>query len=184
MKHVVWKPFWDFEKEEKWLNEMAAKGFLLTDYSWCRYVFTEGPRGAYTYRIELLDQLPKHPESQDYIRFMEQNGVEHVASYLRWVYFRRRSAEGEFNIYSDITSRIKHYKRVRLLWMTLLLIELLVGAFNISIGLSPLLATGSPNYINLGCGVALLLVALCIWLLVAPIHKKIKKMEQESLIVE
>ena len=31
MKYIVRKAFWDYEKEEKWLNEMSAKGWL-TDY--------------------------------------------------------------------------------------------------------------------------------------------------------
>ncbi|MDD8053275.1 MAG: DUF2812 domain-containing protein, partial [Thermotogota bacterium] len=41
MKRVIWRPYWNYEKEEKWLNEMAARGWLFTDYSWCRYVFQE-----------------------------------------------------------------------------------------------------------------------------------------------
>ena len=46
MKHVVYKVFflWDFEKEEKWLNEMAAKGLMLTDVGFCRYVLKKGHR--------------------------------------------------------------------------------------------------------------------------------------------
>ena len=45
MKHIVYKPYWDYEKEERWLNDMAAKGLALSDYSWCRYAFEETPRG-------------------------------------------------------------------------------------------------------------------------------------------
>ncbi len=41
MKHIIHKWFWawDFDKEEKWLNEMSAKGLNLTGVSFCRYVF-------------------------------------------------------------------------------------------------------------------------------------------------
>ncbi len=51
MIHVVRKLFWDFEKEEQWLNEMSAKGMALTHYSWCKYVFTDSPKNGI--RIEL-----------------------------------------------------------------------------------------------------------------------------------
>ncbi|HHV42296.1 MAG TPA: DUF2812 domain-containing protein [Clostridiaceae bacterium] len=36
MKTVKWKRFWiwDYEKEEQWLNEMAAKGLVLDDVKW------------------------------------------------------------------------------------------------------------------------------------------------------
>jgi hypothetical protein len=37
MKHVVRKAFFDFKKEEKYLNEMSVKGLALTDCTWCRY---------------------------------------------------------------------------------------------------------------------------------------------------
>ena len=79
MKYVIWKAYWDYEKEEQWLNEMSARGMAITDYSWCRYVFTDAPNGAYNYRIELLEYMPTHPESMAYLRFLEENGVEVVA---------------------------------------------------------------------------------------------------------
>ena len=88
MKHVVHKAMWDYEKEEQWLNEMSAKGLAFTDYTWCRYVFAEAPANQYIYRIELLEYIPSHPESQTYLRFLEENGVVVVSSYMRWVYLR------------------------------------------------------------------------------------------------
>lgn len=33
MKHIVRKAYWNYEKEENWLNEMSAKGLALIDYS-------------------------------------------------------------------------------------------------------------------------------------------------------
>lgn len=126
MKHIVWKAYWDFEKEEKWLNEMSAKGMALTDYSWCRYVFTEAPHNEYTYRIELLQHLPSHAESVAYIRFLEESGIECVATYWRWIFLRKRSSEGPFNIYSDIGSKIKHYRRISAFYGTIGAINLLV----------------------------------------------------------
>lgn len=90
MKTIIRKAYWNYEKEEKWLNEMSANGFALTDYFWCRYVFTDCEPGEYIYRIELLEYLPTHPVSQKYLRFMEENGVEYVASTTRWVFFRKK----------------------------------------------------------------------------------------------
>ena len=116
MKHIVWKAYYDYEKEEQYLNEMSAKGLALKGYSWCRYVFEDSPRGEYIYRLQLLEHAINHPESQTYIKFMEETGAEFVASYMKWVYFRKKSVDGAFNIYSDIDSKIKHYKRIRTLF--------------------------------------------------------------------
>ena len=43
MRKIIKKVFWawDSEKEEKWLNEMSAKGLALVDYTWFRYAFEE-----------------------------------------------------------------------------------------------------------------------------------------------
>ena len=71
MKHIVRKPYWNYEKEENWLNEMAAQGLALTGYSWCRYEFEDSDKGKYIYRIELLDQSSSHPASRQYIAFLE-----------------------------------------------------------------------------------------------------------------
>src|SRR5690554_1243643 len=88
MNKTVWKWFMNFEKEEKWINEMAAQGLHLIHYSFTKYVFAEGEPGKYIYRIELLENIPSHPESMAYIRFLEDAGIEHVATHFRWVYFR------------------------------------------------------------------------------------------------
>lgn len=90
MKRAIWRLYLNFEKEEKWLNEMATAGWMLTDYSWCRYVFEEGREGEYVYRIELLKNLPTYPLSQKYLRFLEEAGIEYVAYYARWVYLRKK----------------------------------------------------------------------------------------------
>ena len=183
MKHIVRKAFFDYQKEEKYLNEMSAKGLALTDYTWCRYVFQDAPKGGYIYRIELLENPVNHPESQNYIKFMEETGVEFVASYYRWVYFRRKAAEGEFDIYSDIDSRIKHYKRIRVLFLFLMVLNLAIGLLNFfygdmqtSMGIRPI-----NSYIAI---LSLAVGTLLLIFLLLPLSKKISSLEKEKSIRE
>jgi hypothetical protein len=110
----------DFEKEERWLNEMAAKGLDLVRYSWGTYHFEEGVPGEWIYRIELLPKDPHKPASRDYLDFMADAGVQTVTTYMSWVYFRRPAAEGPFELFSDADSRISHYRRVLTLFACLL----------------------------------------------------------------
>ncbi len=133
MKHIIRKWFWawDFDKEEKWLNEMSSKGLHLTGVSFCRYVFEEGNPGEYAYRLELLDNMPSHVQSIQYIKFLEDTGVEEIGSLLRWVYFRKKVEFGSFDLYSDIDSRIKHLNRILLLIIPLLIMELCIGLNNV-----------------------------------------------------
>ena len=85
MKVVVWNIFLDHEKRERWINAMAAKGLILTDYMHYRYVFQEGKPGEYQYRLEMLPRRASNPESVSYIRFLEETGVEHMGSVGSWV---------------------------------------------------------------------------------------------------
>ncbi|MEE0775692.1 MAG: DUF2812 domain-containing protein [Bacillota bacterium] len=124
MRKIIRKLFWvwDFKKEEQWLNDLAAKGLNLVSVGFCRYEFEEGEPQNYTYRLELLEHHPNHPESQNYIRFIEDTGGEFIGSLMRWVYFRKKVSDGSFDLFSDIDSRITHLKRVlSLIWIVFFL---------------------------------------------------------------
>jgi len=107
-------PLWDFDKEERWLNEMASKGLALVSIGYCSYTFEDGDPGEYTVRLELLENLPAHLESEQYIRFIEDTGAEYLGAVFRWVYFRKKRSLGKFDLYSDFDCRIRHLNRV--LW--------------------------------------------------------------------
>lgn len=183
MKTIVWKAFWDFQKEEVWINQMASKGYSMTDYSWCRYVFEETPKSQSIYRIELLQHLPTHPESQSYLRFLEESGVTVVASYMRWVYLKRPSSEGPFELYTDQESLLNYYTRYLKFWMFFIWFELGIGALNLTIGLI------NQRYLQDGIfsiGVALLPIAIGLGLLkmCMPIRAKVKQLKREMMVHE
>ena len=179
MKHVIHKPYYNWEKEEKWLNEMSAKGLALVDYSWCRYVFEESAPGEYIYRIELLDYWATNPAGQKYIRFVEETGAEFVSSYMRWVYFRKKSTDGPFTLHSDIPSQIAHNKRVRTFWFVLAIMELSIGLMNITMGIWPAFRS-----VNMVLGSILFVVGCAFASWVIQITRKIRRLKKELLIRE
>lgn len=158
MKKTIYKAFmaWRFEDEENWINEMAAKGINLTEVGIAKYVFEEGIPGEYQYRVELLENQPTEPESQNYIRFMEEMGAEYVTSINRWVYFRKKAGDEPFELYSDIDSRIAHLKRVNLLLLFIFIFEVWAGAFNLVVGIF------NDFTINVMLAFIPLILALCI----------------------
>ncbi len=117
MRTTIHKWFWawDFDKEEKWLNEMAAMGLALTSVSLSRYEFEPCLPGEYNIRVELLEKLPSRAESRHYISFVEDMGATHVGTFMRWVYFRKNTADGPFDLFSDKSSQISHLNRILLL---------------------------------------------------------------------
>ncbi|MBQ7916580.1 MAG: DUF2812 domain-containing protein, partial [Firmicutes bacterium] len=133
MRTIIHKFFgiWNYEKEEQWLNEMAAKGLCLVSVGYCRYEFEDCQPGEYTIRLQLLANNPTHPEGAKYIQFIEDTGAEHVASWLKWVYFRKKKSDGEFQLFSDHTSLIQHLTRVLHLLLILGIANLYIGAYNL-----------------------------------------------------
>ncbi|MEN6435709.1 MAG: DUF2812 domain-containing protein [Anaerolineaceae bacterium] len=134
MKRVVHKLFWawDFEKEEQWLNKMSDMGLQLSDVSLGRYVFEEGAPGEYKYKLQMLDNMPNTVESQQYIKFCEETGAEHIASWMRWVYFRKNSDGKEFELFSDIDSRIKHIRGILTFLLVIGIAEFLILLSNLN----------------------------------------------------
>lgn len=136
-----------------------------------------------------MNNAPKHAESLKYIEFLEESGVEVITSYMNWIYLRRKTAEGEFEIYSDIESRISHYKKIAFIWTALMWMEFLIGFANIFTGIANYLENGNGTIINV-CGTNIILGFIVIWLGIAfwrlssPIKKKIKHLEQEQIIRE
>lgn len=49
MRKIIHKAIfaWNFDKEEKWLNEMAAKGLCLISVGFCKYEFEDCEPGEF-----------------------------------------------------------------------------------------------------------------------------------------
>lgn len=185
MKQIIYKFFMDHEKEEAWINEMSAEGLAFIGMFCGFYRFEYTLPGEYVYRIELLENIPKHFESRKYITFMLENNIEPISSYNRWVYFRRKTEYGNFDLYSDIDSRLAYYRRLYKTLNPVMIVEFLVSIPWIATFFAHLLAEPSEFWernfflscLFLGLGFALL--PLC-----RSLRKKIKFLKQEKLLRE
>ncbi len=121
MRKTIHKWFWawDFEKEEKWLNEMSSIGLQLISVGFCTYIFEEGTPGEYTVRLQMLNTHTLGAEREKYIKFVEDTGAEYVGNVFRWVYFRKKTQGEEFRLFSDIDSRIRHLNGLHYLFSIL-----------------------------------------------------------------
>ena len=168
MTKYRWFWVWDFEKEERWLNEMAANGWTLVEVGYCRYTFEKTEGNEYTVRLEM------HPFDEDYISFMEQTGAECIGRVLQWIYFRKKSELGRFDIFSDLDSRISHLSKIHKM-------ILMFGLANLTIGIANLLSSRS---INSAVAVFNLLVATLLMYGVGRMQGKIEYLENERQLRE
>ena len=115
---------WEFEKEERWLNEMAQEGWALQNAGFCTYTFEKTEPGQYIIRLAMLDSSP------DFESFMEELEAQSVGHCFSWGYFRRSAQLGPFDMFSDVDSRISHLNKIGQMVRLLCLANLLIGVTN------------------------------------------------------
>ncbi len=107
--------YWDKDKEEVWLNALAKEGWALESFFLGHYRFAPCQRGEYVYRIDLLEHITSTKPALEYIRFVEETGAEYLCGWGRWAFFRKKTSEGPFELYTDTPSQIEQYKKIRLM---------------------------------------------------------------------
>lgn len=70
-------------------------------------------------------------EKEKYIGLLEETGVQHVGTYGRWIYLRKKAADGGFELFSDNASRVKHLTNIIALLVILLGANLSSGGYNL-----------------------------------------------------
>lgn len=168
IRKLIWE--WDFDKAENWFNEMAAEGWVLQKPGKLTYQFRRCEPGEYTVRLEMHDHSDK-----DYIRFLEESGAEYLGTDWQFIYLRKKSDAGPFDLFSDIDSRVAHLNRIGRNMFS-------VGILNIAIGVVNVLLHTSDSFgwvylINL-------LIAMPLMYGLGRIHGKKEVLEKERQLHE
>lgn len=119
-----WFWVWDFEKEERWLNQMAMQGWALVEVGWCKFVFEACEPGAYIIRLQM------HEQDRDYEDFLREIGAEYIGRVVQWVYFRRTAEQGDFELFSDTDSRLSQLQWIARMLLALGVMNLVIGVVN------------------------------------------------------
>ena len=143
----------DKDKETAWINEMAAQGYALTGFYAGFYKFEECEPGKYTYQIDFGDKM--FSVDNNYREFMAENNIEIVCLWGYWIILRKLTADGEFELYTDVDSSIEHYTKILKMFKVVTIIELIcffvevLGAMHgVGIGFFGMLLIGA---IVIGC---------------------------------
>lgn len=101
------KRFFSSIKENRWLDSLGKKGYLLIFRKENSYTFEITEKQLY-YSVEWLDCAPDSEEGEAHIAAYEKNGIHLTASYSLWAYF-----VSEKPITADTTARQRVAKRYR-----------------------------------------------------------------------
>lgn len=169
MKKRVYRFFIDYEKEERWVNDMADRGWNLKKTMVGYFVFEKGTPGQYIYRNEFVNR-----KSTDYFEFLNMMNIECVSKFGGWAYYRKLQAEGPFEIFTDATSKINYIKSMNRIFILLLLFNVLAGIYNLSIG----------SVINSSVGCLNVIVSIMVLISVSKNEKRKKGLKQDLHIFE
>lgn len=99
---------WQDNKEEQWLQEMAANGWALKNSRFV-YTFEEIQPSNHVYKLDY--KTTNNKDIEEYKAIFKDAGWEHVTQFGSWHYFRTE-ADGAStpDIYSDNDSKIQKYK--------------------------------------------------------------------------
>ena len=135
MKKFRW--YYDKDKETQWLQHMANQGWALETFFLGVYTFVPCEPGEYRYQIDFLEN---GADFEGYRQLMEDSGVEVICRWARWVFLRKKVADGPFVLYTDTESLIRHYSSIRGLFrftFALLLICFLTNLVNYLVNQHP-----------------------------------------------
>lgn len=119
-----WKFTFDKDEEEIWLNEMCRQGWAMTSFFVGVVTFVPCQPEEFIYQIDLIPgRFLQADDYEGYVIFMDEMGVEVLQRWGRWVYLRKRTEDGPFELYTDLESKIALYRRIRRMFLFALALE-------------------------------------------------------------
>lgn len=102
---------WEDEKEEKWLEQEAAKGWHLTSAQPYVYNFQKSNPEKVAIRLDFKNTLDK--DYQEYLALFRDAGWELVSQFSNWHYFRIKAKTDEVpEIYNSDRTKAQKYRRL------------------------------------------------------------------------
>lgn len=110
--------FTNFEKEERWLSDMASRGYELIEKS-LRYKFRKAEPKKSIIKIDYRT-FKNQVDYQDYRTLFEDSGWKHIAGTKNsgHQYFKKVGENASEDIFSDVASKAGRYQRLSRVYLT------------------------------------------------------------------
>lgn len=106
---VIWA--WQDEKEEKWLEQQALRGWHLISVAPFFYQFQRGNPRQVTYRLDYKVTIDK--DYKEYQELFSDSGWELAATMSNWHYYRLEPSNEQVpDIYNSNRARAQKYRRL------------------------------------------------------------------------
>lgn len=135
-------PGWADDREAAWLSAMSREGWHLVAMRYgFSYHFLKGEPKNYVYQLDYQYNLA---DENEYLGIFEAAGWEYLGEFINWRYFRQVALPGEhLEIYSDPHSKVERNRRIRNVFMTIFIANLVAAIMNFGVFLLP-----KPGHFN------------------------------------
>ncbi len=104
---------WDFDEEEKWVNQMARNGQGLIRADRGTYWFQPEEPGEYRYRLYFLKKKASSDRGMYEIALEEENGWELICSQGRRAWLKRPAWDTGVDLLTDVGNKRRLLKGMR-----------------------------------------------------------------------
>ena len=120
------------EEMERYLNKMSHEGWQCCEIVRNELRFVRGEQDEYTYRVQYFYES-RDGEKDDYLRTLGETGAALVGEYGEALILLKKTADGAFELYSDLDSKIaaleKRRSHARNMMLGALVLVLLRGEY-------------------------------------------------------
>ena len=174
---TVWRFYTiaDYDREERWLNDMAAAGWNFVRTNGVRFVFRKGTPGEFRYKIDLAERTADDRVQEEYYNFLTDCGLRIVCDFKEFIYLQKPTAEGPFDAADDTYARLRVLNKaydcsLRMVCRLLRLFTVLLAGLLLLQGLLP--ASEFLHGMAFGLSVGAVLMMKLIWL---PINTRLRR---------
>ena len=100
------------EEMERYLNKMSHEGWQCCEIVRDELRFVRGEQDEYIYRVQYFYES-RDGEKDDYLRTLGETGAALVGEYGEVLILRKKTADGAFELYSDLDSKIAALEKRR-----------------------------------------------------------------------
>lgn len=105
-KRIAINWFVDFDKEEKWINDMAKRGWAFWHKNGMIYRFKKCEPNEFIYQIDFDEKKSKNG-MDDYVAFRSACGDRFVHQWKQRIYWKRETAAGPFEAENNVAAKLR-----------------------------------------------------------------------------
>jgi len=169
------------EQEEKWLNDKAEQGYLVSQVGKFSYLFDKVEAHQYCVKLLMMSGSKNSEKNRKYFRFLEEMGIDYVDGmnfpFVSQVYLKmkKEDAPAQMEFFSDMESKVKYNRLVMAYLVFAIIVMALLTGLNYHMGMRQENSFRMINYFLAGVLIGLIIMVSFEIVRLLLVNHKLKK---------